>query len=239
MKTLIKFFLSVVICSFLLSSVHGRVLFEPVDAGQASGSSFYTFGGAFDDQPNITDLPTSGFNTVSGSTLGSSVPSFASDNGIRVGYIDFGENYSQVQIIELWTAYRNFSNYDGNQPFLDLWWADSSTLTTENIAGVNTVQKPAASTTDITNPDFNFGTQPANTGGSSIIWAQDAEFDTPITPERRYLMVAASMASNTTGGFASGRGTELAIVVIPEPSQYAFLIGALVFGGLMLRRIRS
>lgn len=214
-----------------------RILYTPTASGQASGSSFFTFQGAFDTQPTLATLPPSGTNTISGTTLGSNVPSFPNDTGIRVGFIDFGVDFSTVHIVELWTAYRNFTNYNGAAPFVDLWWADSNTLNVQNIGGVNTVIKDAATTTNITDTAFNFGTNAASTGGSDIIWARDVEFSTPVTPERRYLMLASSMAANTTANFAGGRATELAIVVIPEPSTLAVTLLAL--GGLLWFRRRK
>ncbi|MBK1859847.1 hypothetical protein [Cerasicoccus arenae] len=203
------------------ASVSAQQVFTPADYGTATGGAAYNFLGAFDDQPVIGDL-VAPISTVPGSELGANIDSFA---GPRQAYIDFGADYSTIQIEELWTAYRFFSNISTPTPFEELWWSDTP----------NNLRGGVGTFTDIDSNDFNFGTTAVASTGS-VSWHQDFDFSTSVTPAHRYLIL--TMGSN---GFAAGRATELAIVTttIPEPSIYAMALGSLALGLLCLRRKRN
>jgi len=212
-----------------------RFVFEPVAWGR--NSSFSRLESLFDSQPDISNLPASGADflipAASGGGLGGNSDLYTLRTGVL--WVDFGANFNQVQIVELWTAFRATSNYDGTKPFVDLWWADSNTVTTQIIGGVTTVIK-GVDTTDITDANFNFGLSAIPLDANNILWRRDALFTTPVVPERRYLMIGASMASNTDIDFGNGRATELAIVAIPEPGSLALM--GLALGAMLLGRRR-
>lgn len=239
MKTKTKIFSLCIMLSGLLGAVSAdsRFVFEPAAWGRLGG--FSRLENLFDAQPDIANLSSAGTDflipAASGGGLGGNSDTYTDRTGVL--WVDFGVNYNQVQIVELWTAFRATSTYDGTKPFVDLWWADSNTLTTENIGGVTTVTKDPSTTTNITDPSFNFGLNAIPFDGNNIIWRRDSVFATPVVPERRYLMIGASMASNTDIEFGNGRATELAIIAIPEPGTLV-LVG-LALGAVFLGRRRA
>src|SRR5690554_2782219 len=87
-------------------------IITPIAAGAATGSAYFPMGSAFDGQPSIdedTGVPVGGGGASNAPAIGS-----------RVGYIDFGEDWSKVRITSIWTQYRASSG--GNQtPYAELW----------------------------------------------------------------------------------------------------------------------
>lgn len=209
--SLFRFVIFFSLCSLSVipfSSVHAQIVLT-VTGGQAVGSGFYQLQNAFDAQPTYAGLPSTPPGTIPGSTLGANVPSFAA---VRQGYIDFGAGFASLQINQIWTAYRQFSNYAGNMAYGSLWWSNNTDNDFDTI-----------SDGDIAENRFNFGTQ-AVSGVGSITWTRDYTGLT-ITPPSRYLIV-----QTTASGFAADRATEFAIVgtTVPEPTITALIACALL-----------
>jgi len=181
-------------------------------ANAGSVVSFFPLQDAFDTQPTFP-IPDTVVAAGSGAGLGAAVPGFSN----RGGFIDFGVNYADYQITEIWTAYRSSSNVITPVPFDDVFWSD-----------VADDQRGAPGT--FTNQtDINFGTTPVLTNGSTVDWIQDRDFTaSPIPIPRRFLIVLTG-----DDGFQSGRATEFAIVgnVVPEPASALAILG---LGGMML-----
>lgn len=203
-------------------SLQAQIVITPT-AGTATGSPFSSTNNGFDDQPIIADLVDGEYVSPAVSSLGSNLGDYAD---LRQGYMDFGTGFASIQITELWTAYRRYSDYDGATPFVDLWWSD----TTNGTRGL------AGTFTDINSSNFNFGTQSA-ASPDSVLWTRDFDFSSaPVTVARRYLIVETGL-----DGFADGRASEFAIVgmtAVPESNTVAFLgMGLLVL--LVARRRRA
>lgn len=220
---------SILILSISLLTATGayaqRTLFVPDDYGTAFG--YFPFG-AFDDQPDLSDLSgTSNVVAIPGGSLGATISGLSGPG--RAGYIDFGTDFASVQISELWSAYREFTNSSGSNypsvaPFADIYWSDTS----------NNSAKAGGTFTDVDTSEFNFGTlETVSVAEDTVLWSQDFSFATAIVPERRYLILESG-----NPGFGHDRVTELAIVTtpIPEPSAYGLLAGVVALGAVARRR---
>lgn len=169
-------------------------LVTPAGAGSAD-DSYFPLATAFDAQPQLdaTGMP-------SGGTGGQDAPSYSS----RVGYIDFGANWSSVKIAATWTRYRTWSSGD-QTPFAALWWDDDKDSVNE--AGLNETS-------------LNFNTAKGlSTGGSTEPWIRDVDRSAnPVTPRGRYLMLRSATAM-------ANRAKEFAIVAAPACQQGAIVNG--------------
>lgn len=155
---------------------------SPTAAGGASGSSFFPMDRAFDGQPTL--------DQNSGEPVGGSGTYDAPAYRERVGYIDFGEDWSKVKITSTWTQYRPSSV--GNQiPYETLWWDDDTDTTNDS---------------GLTESGINFNSAQNLSTGSTTPWILDSDVSgSPITPQARYLL-ALSPDDMTS------RATEYAII---------------------------
>ncbi|MBO9605484.1 MAG: Ig-like domain-containing protein [Paenibacillaceae bacterium] len=141
----------------------------PAATGGATGSLYFPMAYAFDGQPALdanTGGPTGGTGTNDGPYYGD-----------RVGYLDFGPDWSKVRIVSTWTQYRISSS--GNQmPYQDLWWDDD--IDTVNDSG-------------LTESRFNFNSAQGLNTGATTTWLKDSELGgSPVAPKARYLLMHSS-----------------------------------------------
>ncbi|MGG1551981.1 Ig-like domain-containing protein [Paenibacillus ferrarius] len=151
-------------------------------AGQASGSQFFPLGNAFDGQPNL--------NPLTGEPAGGAVAADAPAYADRVGYLDFGPDWSKVRITSTWTKYRVSSS--GNQtPYVSLWWDD-------DIDAVND--------SGFTETRINFNSAQNLSTGTATPWLMDSDVSgTPVAPNGRYLLIRSPLTM-------TNRASEYAIV---------------------------
>lgn len=136
----------------------------PSAAGAATGSSYFPMQFAFDAQPTLNSA-----GQPEGGTGGSDAPYYAN----RVGYIDFGPDWSKVRISATWTRYR-VSSIGDQTPYAELWWDDD--VDTVNDSG-------------LTESALNFNTARGLATGSQEPWIQDRDLSaSPVTPRARYLL---------------------------------------------------
>ncbi len=149
-------------------------IITPVSAGGATGSLYFPMQNAFDGQP-LFDENT---GTPAGWSTGNGAPYY----GDRVGYIDFGPDWSKIRILSTWTQYRASSAGD-QTPYSELWWDDD--IDTANDSG-------------LTETRINFNSaQGINTGGTTP-WIRDDDVSgSPVAPQARYLL-ARSPSSMTS-----------------------------------------
>jgi hypothetical protein len=164
-------------------------ILTPVGQGTA-GTLACTAAGAFNEQPT--------WDAVAGSPSGIAASPHATTTTAytnRYFYIDLGANYANLRITEMWTRYRPYSS--GNHPgFAAMWWDDDIDTAVDD--GVSA-------------PTMNFGNGQGLPSSSAQIWVQDRNFSgTPITPQRRYLLVS-------TGASPSDRPNEFAFVGYTVP----------------------
>ncbi|MGG1514464.1 Ig-like domain-containing protein [Paenibacillus oryzisoli] len=156
----------------------GLQIVRPVVAGAATGSQFFPLERAFDGQP---DLDENTGNPVGG-TGASDAPAY---NGGRVGYIDFGADWSKVRIVSTWTKYRASSSGD-QSPYAELWWDND----------INTVIDSV-----YTESRINFNSAKGLSTGAMTPWIMDSDVSgSPVTPKARYLLVrgAATMTNRAS-----------------------------------------
>lgn len=144
-------------------------LITPAASGVATGSAHYPLENAFDDQPQFDDF----YGVPEGEHTGNDAPAYKS----RVGYIDFGSDWSKVRIVSTWTQYRKSSNGD-QTPYEQLWWDDDT----------DTVNDSGFAETRI-----NFNTAQNLSTGASTPWIQDFHDESnPVIPQARYLLLRSS-----------------------------------------------
>ncbi len=149
--------------AFSASAQTLRVI-TPAGAGAATGSSYFPMQFAFDAQPTLNSA-----GQPVGGTGGSDAPYYAS----RVGYIDFGPDWSKVRIHATWTRYR-VSSVGDQTPYAELWWDDD----------VDTVNDSGFTETRV-----NFNTAQDLATGSQEPWLRDRDLSAaPVTPRARYLL---------------------------------------------------
>ncbi|WP_164821663.1 Ig-like domain-containing protein [Paenibacillus koleovorans] len=138
---------------------------RPASAGQATGSSFFPMNNAFDGQPTL--------DALTGVPTGGATAADAPAYGNRVGYIDFGPDWSKVRITSTWTRYRASSG--GNQtPYASLWWDDDIDSTNDS---------------GLTETRINFNSAQNLSTGSTTPWILDSDVSSsPVAPQARYLM---------------------------------------------------
>ncbi|HWL14350.1 MAG TPA: hypothetical protein VNR00_02020, partial [Opitutus sp.] len=163
-------------------------IITPVAWGQGGGA-YCPATGAFDEQPT--------WNATAGAPAGvSSAPHASTATGYanRYWYVDFGANYANVRITEMWTRYRPSSS--GNQAgFGTMWWD----------ADLDTVKEGPDAT------GFKFNSAQGLSSSGSQQWVRDADFNgTPKTPAARYLIVP-------TGSTVTDRANEFAFVGYTVP----------------------
>jgi hypothetical protein len=162
------------------SAQPARVL-TPHATGVASGSAYFPMQAAFDAQPTLD-----GAGQPVGGTGGSDAPYYAN----RVGYIDFGPDWSKVRISATWTRYR-VSSVGDQTPYAELWWDDDDD--TLNDSGM-------------TETRLNFNTAQGLSTGSQEPWIRDRDLSaSPVTPRARYLVAR-------TPAVMTNRAKEYAII---------------------------
>lgn len=170
------------------------VIIMPNGAGRADGSGYFPLEQAFDGEP-VWDTSV---KAVTGTVVGNFVPTQTN----RVGYIDFGPDFDQVHIMEVWTQYRGGSNplYAG---FDELWWDDDTDMNLDDGIPEERI-----------NFNSGYGVPPVKA------WVVDARVREAggLRPPRRYLMVR-------TGPDYESNSTEFALVGYyydgPVPPEYA------------------
>ncbi|OAS15259.1 Ig-like domain-containing protein [Paenibacillus oryzisoli] len=158
-----------------------KVITPPI-AGQASGSQFFPMDRAFDGQPTLNSLT----GDPTGGVTGIDAPAYAD----RVGYIDFGADWSKVRITSTWTKYRASSS--GNQtPYAILWWDDDTDTANDN---------------GFAETRINFNSALNLSTGSTTPWIKDNDVSSnPVAPKARYLLARSPLAM-------TNRANEYAIV---------------------------
>jgi hypothetical protein len=140
-------------------------LIEPVAAGTAIGGAWMDLSRAFDG--NVTWNQATGL--PEGLEGGEGLPAFAD----RVGYIDFGPNWSQVAITQTWMLFGAW----GSGPqlgFSQAWWDD-------DLDGAND--------SGLVETRFNMGCGNLAALGEPR-WVNNHDFrETPLIPKARYLML--------------------------------------------------
>jgi len=140
-------------------------LIVPTAKGTADGSAFFPMEGAFDAQPELRSA-----GEPVGGGAGNEAPSF----GNRVGYIDFGPEWSKVRIKSTWTRYRAWSAGD-QTPYAELWWDDD----------IDSVNDSGFSETGV-----SFNTAQGLNTGSTEPWLRDRDLrSAPVVPRARYLLL--------------------------------------------------
>lgn len=159
----------------------------PAGAGQAGGA-FCPADGAFNEQPT--------WNSSTGEPQGiAASPHIATGTSYanRFWYVDFGPNWQDIRITQMWTRYRPFSG--GDHPgFATFWWDDDTDTTNDGTTanGLN-----FASAQDVPNVPEQ-------------LWIRDSNFGTPVVPQGRYLVVG-------TGATVSWRPNEFLFVGYVAP----------------------
>lgn len=158
-------------------------ILTPSAAGTATGSAACTAAGAFNEQP-VWDAVAAEPSGVAASPHATTTTAYAN----RYFFIDFGPNYAQYRIAQMWTRYRPYSS--GNHPgFAAMWWDDDQDTAVDN---------------GVAAPTMNFGTGQGLPSSSAQMWVLDRDFSSaPLTPPRRYLLVS-------TGASPSDRPNEFA-----------------------------
>ena len=144
-------------------------ILTPAAVGTATGSAYCAATGAFNEQPT--------WDALAGQPVGDAASPHASTTTAyanRHWYIDFGPNYANLRITQMWTRYRPSSG--GNHPgFAMMWWDDDN----DNVNDGTTAATM----------NFNTGQSVPHVGSQQ--WIQDRDFTaTPITPPHRYLVVS-------------------------------------------------
>lgn len=158
-------------------------IITPTGAGTATGSQPVPATGAFNAQPawDTTNQTPVGVQAAPHEDTGTAYAN-------RHWYIDFGPNWANVRISQMWTRYRPFSggSYGG---FAALWWDDDIDTVNDGTAAAN----------------LNFGTAQNVPHVGEQQWIRDRLFSTPVTPAARYLVIA-------TGASPTPRANEFAFV---------------------------
>ncbi|CAH1201879.1 hypothetical protein PAECIP111891_01842 [Paenibacillus allorhizoplanae] len=146
-------------------------IITPTVAGQASGSQFYPLDNAFDGQPSLDSLT----GQPTGGVTADDAPAYAD----RVGYMDFGADWSKVRLTSTWTQYRASSS--GNQtPYASLWWDDDIDMV--NNSG-------------FTETRINFNSAQNLSTGATTAWVKDKDVTSnPVVPKARYLLARSPLA---------------------------------------------
>jgi hypothetical protein len=149
------------------TGTEGLQIIRPVLAGAATGSQFFPLERAFDGQPDLDEnsgVPVGGVGA-------SDAPAY---NGGRVGYMDFGADWSKVRISSTWTKYRVSSSGD-QSPYAELWWDNDINSVIDSVYMENRI---------------NFNTAKGLSTGSTTPWVLDSAVSgSPVTPMARYLLV--------------------------------------------------
>lgn len=146
------------------ASAQTEQVITPAAAGAATGSLYFPMQNAFDAQPTLNSA-----GQPVGGTGGNDAPYYAD----RVGYIDFGTEWSKVRITATWTRYR-VSSLGNQTPYAQLWWDDD--IDTVNDSG-------------LTESNVNFNTAQGLNTGSTEPWLRDRDLlANPVIPRARYLL---------------------------------------------------
>lgn len=140
-------------------------LIQPFAAGKAEGSGYFPMQHAFDDTPEYSD------GILSNAVSGNNAPYYSG----RVGYIDLGDNWANISIVETHTLYRPWSGGD-HTPYAEVWWDDDIDSINDGILE--------------TSINFNSGQNLANKNDTQ--WIRDFDGgDTPIQAKGRYMLFRA------------------------------------------------
>ncbi|MFC3122785.1 carboxylesterase family protein [Agaribacter flavus] len=138
---------------------------QPHDSGRAAGGSYFPMQHAFDAQPTLQD------GQLSDVDGGQQAPYYSE----RVGYIDFGENWESVSIVQTFTQYRPWSGGE-HTPYSEVWWDDD----------IDTLND------GITESSINFNSAQNLANKNERQWVKDVDSqDAPIKAKSRYLMLRA------------------------------------------------
>lgn len=204
--------LSVACCALNVLGLAGPadaalMVITPVGGGVASGSAGYQYVTQAIDQQPTWDSTLGAPTTDPVSTYGY----FGGASG-NTGYFDFGANFANLRIHQVWTRYPASASRNNETPPELMWWDDDTDATNDGTTEtVLTFLTPGTGST------------------SEQVWIQDVDTGAaPVTPQGRYLLFRAPAS-------ASSQGNELAFVgeVVPEPASLALLA---VGGAAMLPR---
>jgi|GEM_PF-633553 len=146
-------------------------IITPLLAGGATGSLYFPMQNAFDGQPMFDDNT----GVPVGAVSGNGAPYY----GDRVGYIDFGPDWSKIRILSTWTQYRTSSTGD-QTPYNELWWDDD--IDTVNDSG-------------LTETRINFNSAQGINTGATTPWIRDDDVSgSPVAPQARYLLARSPSA---------------------------------------------
>lgn len=142
---------------------------KPATADTATGSAYCGAGGAFNEPP--------AWDANAGAPVGfATMPHTSTSTAYanRYWFIDFGPDYAQRRISQMWTRYR--PNSPGNHPgFATMWWDDDNDTINDGI----------------TASSMNFNTAQSLPNVNTQLWVKDRDFTaSPLTPQGRYLVVS-------------------------------------------------
>lgn len=198
-----------------VGTVQAAQILPIAGSGVAQPSGYLPISNNFSNQPTWD-----GTQPVSSSTDTSSMGFYNS----RYAYVDFGASYTDIQITQTWTRYRQYSGGDCTI-WLGGYWTNTNPATT-NTTTSNTIGDVGFKLESATALPYVANAYPV-AGGEP--WVMDTDLTAaPVTPGGRYLVLQQIAA----GG--QGRGEEYAFVgtigATPEPVS----LGLLGLGGLAL-----
>lgn len=192
------------------------MVITPVGAGSANPSQawHHYMVRAFNAQPT--------WDEVNGIPIGEEhVFEYWGETDNATAYIDFGEDFANIRIHQVWTHYPQFVSVSENVGPVEYWWDDNHDAindgVTESVLKLRTY--PSLATVSDNRP------------GGAGIWSKDMDLgDSYIIPQGRYLLFRTEDTA--------GRSNELAFIgrIVPEPASLSLLALA---GAAALRRRRA